>query len=372
MLNKVKINMAGEVIELIIFKYLSGSASEEEAGRLVEWLKQSRENRITYFTLRKIWYSPREEDYSEQYIDDSWNRLKPTLQIDKKRKDAAIPRTNFRKLAVAATILVLIGVSSFLAIQLKNLSEYDQTMHISVPLGARSNIILPDGTNVWLNAGSNLTYKSDFGRNQRSVFLNGEAYFDVNPARKSVFTVNTRDLDIKVHGTQFNVKSYHDEDVTETTLVSGLVEISITDPGIRARPVHLEPNQRVVYSRETRSIRVEEEEGEKDEVAGEIIAMVEPELPSKPRLSIASVVNIEQYTSWKDGRLTFNSECLETLAPKIERFYNVNITFLDDSIKTLRYTGTLEEVTIEEVMRAIVSASDISFTIEKNKITLSK
>lgn len=365
--------MSREVIESIIFRYLSGSASEEEAGKLVEWLKQNRENRITYFTLKKIWLNTRNHGYSDKYIDDSWNRLKlrSTLQGSKESKDSGLPRINIRKLAVAATILVLIGISSFLGIQLRNLSEYDQTMYeISAPLGARTNISLPDGTDVWLNAGSNLTYRSDFGRHDRSVSLTGEAYFDVKPGGSNVFKVNTRDVDIRVYGTQFNVKSYPDEDVTETTLVKGLVEVSITDPGIRSQPVFLEPKQRIVYSRATRSILVEEEDQE--EVTEEIIVEEMPEIPSRPRLSVSNVVSIDEYTSWKDGRLTFRSESLETLAPKIERFYNVNISFSDDSIKALRYTGTLEEVTIEEVMRAIANSSEINFKIEKNQITLSK
>ena len=361
-----------ENIESVILRYLSGSAKEEESERLIEWLKESRENRITYFTLKKIWLNNQEEAYSGKYVDESWNRLKlrTTLQCQKKIKDDELPRINIRKHAVAASILMLIGISSFLGIQLRSLSEYDQTMYeISVPLGARTNITLPDGTNVWLNAGSNLTHRSDFGRKDRSVKLIGEAYFDVSPRGSSLFTVNTRDLDVKVYGTEFNVKSYPDEDVTETTLVSGLVEVVITDPDIRAQPVRLEPNQRIVYSRDTRMISVSEEELE---VAEEIILEDKPELPVQPRLSVSNIINIDEYTSWKDGRLTFRSESLETLTPKLERFYNINIIFLDASIKDLRYTGTLEDVTIEEVMRAIASASNINFKIEKNQITLSK
>ncbi len=362
-----------ENIETTIFRYLTGSASEEDSGRLLEWLKESRENRITYFTLKKIWINTRNDGYTEKNIDDSWNRLKlrTTLQDSKKSKDTGLPIINIRKLAVAATILVLIGISSFLGIHLRNLSEYDQTMvEISAPLGSRTNMILSDGTNVWLNAGSNLTYRSDFGRKDRSVSLTGEAYFDVSPGGSCVFTVNTRDMDIRVYGTQFNVKSYSDEDVTETTLVRGLVEVSITDPGIRAQPVSLEPNQRIVYSRDTRRLSLEDKVEEKP--TEKIKVEDEPEPPSKPRLLVSNVVDINEYTSWKECRLTFRSEKLETLAPKLERFYNVNITFLDDTIKTLRYTGILEEVTIEEVMRAIASASDISFKIEKNQIILSK
>ncbi len=365
-----------ELIETIIYKFLDGSATCEESREFTEWLNESRENRRHYFAIKRIWIENKDIPDKEKITEDSLNRLKlrTTLQISKESKNPDLPRINFWKLSIAATILLLLGVSSFLGIKLKSLSDFDQTLHeISVPLGARSNVILPDGTNVWLNAGSNLSYRSDFGRLNRDVSLTGEAYFDVSPDKGSVFTVNTRDAHIRALGTQFNVKSYPEEEVTETTLVNGLVEIAITDPGIRAQPVLLKPNQRIIYSRDTRRILVnEEEEEEVIEETKEIVAKDEPELAIQPRIVIADVIDVSEYTSWKDGRLTFRSESLETLVPKLERFYNVNISFQDDSIKELKYTGTLEEVTIEEVMRAIASASDIRFRIDKNNIILNR
>jgi len=364
-----------EKIESIIFRYLSDCATENESDILTEWLSESRENRITYFTLKKIWLSNQEEGYNEKHINDSWNRLKfrtilQNHQSQERTLSSGLFRINMRKLAVAATILLLLGISSFLGIRLSILSDLDHSItEITVPLGARSNITLPDGTNVWLNAGSNLIYRSDFGRKDRSVSLTGEAYFDVKNMERLIFTVNTRDLDVKVYGTQFNVKSYPDENVTETTLVKGSVEVSLTDPGIRAQPVRLEPNQRIVYARYTRSIVVNEKE---EGVAEDTISKVEPKLSVMPRMMVADVADVNEYTSWKDGRLTFRSEPLETLATKLERFYNVKISFQHDSIKELKYTGTLNEVTIEEVIRAIASASNIKFEIEKNQITLKK
>ena len=117
---------------------------------------------------------------------------------------------------------------------------------------------------------------------------------------------------------------------------------------------------------------VNEEEKEVAEETEEIVTEDEPELSVKPRIMVADVIDMKEYTSWKDGRLTFRSESFETLATKLERFFNVKISFQDDSIKELRYTGTLEEVTIEEVMRAIASASDIRFRIDRNNIVLSR
>jgi transmembrane sensor len=142
--------------------------------------------------------------------------------------------------------------------------------------------------------------------------------------------VNTRDLIIRALGTEFNVKSYPDEDATETTLVSGIVEIAVTDEGIASRPVLLKPDQRIIYSR-AKGILLARPGETKDEKV-EVIDKIE-ELDQKPSLQISQIGSTEEYTSWKDGKLVFRSETLENLSRKIERFYNVNIFFEDDSIK---------------------------------------
>ena len=361
-----------ENIESIITKYLAGTASDAESRILFEWLKESKCNRTAYFSFKKIWLEANEFGYSEQFVEESLERLRlrTALLSDEPNKPFYHIRLNTKRLAVAATILVLICTTSFFAYRLSSLTGSISTPHeVSVPLGSRTNITLPDGTNVWLNAGSSLSYRSDFGIRNRSVSLIGEAYFNVQAGVGSVFTVNTRDLDIKVFGTQFNVKSYPDEDITETTLVSGLVEVSITEPGIRAEPLRLKPNQRIVYSRSKNEVLVETKD---TDISGRVPAKVRPDAVAQASLSVSSVADTDEYTSWKDGRLIIRSESLENLRPKLERFFNVNITFLDDSIKSLKYSGTLEEVTIEEVMRAIARASNIQFTIDKNHITLSK
>jgi transmembrane sensor len=166
-----------EQIESIIYKFLAGSASEEENEQLTEWLTESNENRLYYFTIKRIWLEGKEIPDKIETTNASWDRLKlrTSIQSNIKIKDDNRPHINVRKLSIAATILILIGLSSFLGIKLKSLSEFQKTTHeISVPLGSRSNITLPDGTSVWLNADSKLTYRSDFGSRNRDVTFRGK------------------------------------------------------------------------------------------------------------------------------------------------------------------------------------------------------
>ena len=354
-----------------IYKFLTGLASEEESSRLIEWLRESNDNRRQYFAIKRIWLESVEAPDKEKAIEDSWGRLRLRTLFQPetvKNRPFSLP-VNFGRISVAATILILVGLSLFLGIKYNNLSSYQYTTHeIFVPIGSRSNITLPDGTNVWINAGSKLVYSSDFGRRERSVSLTGEAFFDVSHDQSSVFTVKTRDIDIRVLGTRFNVKSYPEETVTETTLVEGEIEVIVTDDQIRAKPITLSPNQRVVYSRNMREFVVADD-SKLTENKESTDYKAEPS--QKARVVISNVPHPEEYSSWKDGRLTVRAESLSTLAPKLERFYNVQISFKDDTLKSIKYSGTLEEVTIEEVMKAISRASDIRFSIDKNQIILS-
>ncbi len=361
-----------DAIGNVICKFLSDSATQEESENLVKWLKESQKNRFHYFAVKRIWQEGHANINENEFLENSLERLSLRLALsDKdKNKDNNSFKFSFKQISVAATILILIGISSLLGIKLMNLSEFNQNQYeISVPLGSRTNIILPDGTDVWLNAGSKLIYNSDFGRRDRSVSLIGEAYFDVNKHDNFVFTVNTRDLDIRVHGTEFNVKSYPEEDITETTLVSGRVEVLLTEEGSRVpQSLFLLPNQKMTYFRDGRkTIGLVEEK----QIPEEATVKAEPEYSAAPAVIVSDVVETEEYTSWKDGRLIFMSESLETLAKKLERFYNVQISFQDETIKNLSYTGTLEEVTIEEVLRAIARTSRIKFSIDKNQIVIS-
>ena len=328
----------------IIGKFLSGTASTDESRELMEWLKENKENRKYYFSIKRIWLAADESRENKDLVDDSWERLKlrTVLSGNKTLKRNGKIKNTLKKVSIAASVLLIIGLSAFLALKLNITSGFDQTVHeITVPFGSRTTISLPDGTKVWLNAGSTLTYKSDFGRGNRNVTLSGEAFFDVKSFTGSFFIVNTDGMNIKVLGTQFNVKSYPEDNVAETTLITGEVEIDVIHESKIFSPVILSPNQSMKYSKDGDTVILKNEK-ETDELA-----------------------------SWREGRLVFRSESLDNIARELERFYNVEISFLDENIKNYSFSGTLDEIAIEEVLKAIASASPINYSIENNKILLS-
>jgi transmembrane sensor len=361
-------------IEQIITKFLEGTFSDIESELFTKWLKESRENRESYFAYKNIWLEAKTPE-DQDFVDHSWSRLR--LRTILQENDRHALTTGWRdylvRFSIAASILVLIGISLYFGSETRRLSCVEQMVHeIHVPLGSRTSITLPDGTHVWLNAGSSLTYNAGFGRRNRDVSLVGEAYFDVREQKSIPMMVQTRDLNIRVMGTKFNVKSYPEENKTETTLVSGQIEVLMSSGGDPTRTIMLARNQRLIYTHDKNSVVFENAtKSEHADVMTEEDKAPE-RLAVRPGIVLSNVRNTHEYVSWKDGKLVFRSEPLKTLVPKLERFYNVNIYFKDASIQEHLYSGTLKDVTIEEVLRGISVTSGIRFEIEKNQITLSK
>ena len=206
-----------------------------------------------------------------------------------------------------------------------------------VPAGQRARIKLPDGTFVWLNAGSVLTYPSIFGE-ERKVYLKGEGFFDVAKNEKSPFIVSTGTLDIRALGTQFNVFCYPDAGLISTSLIEGSVKVY--HPEDEANGVVLKPNQQLVYDRQSfQTIQMKNEDD----------------------------------LLWKDGIYNFKSERLESILKKLELYYDVKIVVKSPEILSYRYTGKFRQRDgVVEILRIIqkIHHFKMSENDERNIVTL--
>ena len=181
------------------------------------------------------------------------------------------------------------------------------------------------------------------------------------------FYVRTTDINIKVLGTKFNVKSYPDEDIIETTLISGEVEIQGKVEKRNATALKLYPDQKATFSKKERVIRLQDKTREirsQPSAVKPVNILKTDELIKKetPRIEIC----------WKENLLVFNDEPLESLERKLERWYGVEIELEGRNVKNLRFTGTIANETIEQAMKALKIASDIDYEIDKKKIRIWK
>jgi transmembrane sensor len=222
---------------------------------------------------------------------------------------------------------------------------------IIVPVGEKSQVILSDGTHVWINSGSHFKYPVNFGQISRDVSLEGEAYFDVKKHGRSTFAVSTRDARIEVLGTAFNVKAYPEDRKTQTTVVRGLVRVESNEKGVE--PVLIRPNQMAVLN-ETQRTELNK-------------------VNKINRLSVVNKVNSMVITSWKDQMLVFADETFEDIAIKMERWFSMKIRIEDDQLKLERYTGKfVHNETVYEVLEAIKLTTPIKYTVKNEEIVIKR
>ncbi len=357
-------------IETLFLAYLEGKISSEDELFLLEWLKNNPDAIKNFNDFRRIWnLSEMAGTLGNDAIELEWIQLRERINSGK-GSEVVINRGFLYWLPRLAAVFLLGALLSFFAAYLlMNPQNQELTYHeINTPPGAKSKVTLPDGTNIWLNAGSNLRYSNEYGKKERLVHLTGEAYFDVFHNASKLFLVKTSELNIKAYGTAFNVKSYPEEGTIETTLIEGSIGVTRTTFANKKNDeVLLEPNQRVVYYRKTKAVetrQLEEEEADAPESS--------PVKREEKKLTylISKGIDTKEYTSWKDGTLFITSESLSDLAIKLERKYDVKIHFENQRLKDLKFTGSLENETVEQVIDAIGIAAKINYTIEDRDIWL--
>ncbi len=190
-------------------------------------------------------------------------------------------------------------------------SKAPELNQLVIPYGNTSEIILPDGTKVYLNAGSRLVYPDYFADKNREVFLVGEAFFEVEHDENHPFIVQTTDLRVKVLGTQFNVSAYPSDNVIETVLTQGNVRIEKNNGGFFSETSDLKPGELAAFNKKTKQ-------------------------------TVVHMVNPDNYVLWKDGILKFESTDFSRIVKKLERFYNVGFRYDNPMLGTIKISGKLE------------------------------
>lgn len=241
---------------------------------------------------------------------------------------------------------------------------------IATKSGEKAEIKLSDGTKIWLNASSKLRYPSNLQGKQVHVYLQGEAYFDVAHNKKRLFQVHASDLNIKVLGTAFNVKSYPEDKIVETTLIRGKVRIEGKTKEANDYVILL-PNQKASYVGNNSKLIVTESVSKNIQDRSDDIPQVRA-LASKTNATIilSNNVNTKFETSWKDGRLDFADEEFVSLVIKMERWFGVKIEIADVQLEKVRYTGTFEKETIEQALHALSTSLPFRYKIFKDSVTI--
>ena len=206
---------------------------------------------------------------------------------------------------------------------------------IKTPVGGQYRVVLSDGTKVWLNSGSSIKFPVTFVGNERSVEIEGEAYFEVAKDKKKPFKVFSDDQVVEVLGTHFNVNAYKDEANIKTTLAEGSVKVS--SDGISNM---ITPGQQARLSRKSHAMNI-------------------------------VAVDTDAAISWKDGLFVFNDEDIHSIMRKVSRWYGVEVVFQNDINE--KFGGVISKFeNVSQVLKILEVTETIHFKIEKRRIIVMK
>ena len=310
-----------QINEEVLTAYLRGELNAAEAAAVEAWYDASAANRRL---LGEIYYI--------LYVND---RINDTVGIDVerslrqfKRRMHAGRRISLRRItlraAAAAAVAVILLAGGVTTVSLSK--RLAQPLTVITHLGERSQVVLPDGTKVWLNSASSVEYIAPFFSRERRVKMDGEAYFEVQHDAQAPFVVSTNGLDIKVLGTRFNIRNDDNDHSITTVLLEGAVKAYAS--GDEKAAVRLRPSQQLVFDTRTGAMRLTDE-------------------PSADR-SI----------NWIDGRFCFEHDTFAEIVAELKRYYNVDVRFMDDALRSERFSGDFR---VEDGIYHIMSVLQLTY-----------
>jgi ferric-dicitrate binding protein FerR (iron transport regulator) len=311
-------------------KYLNGGASHEEVSLLIHWLNADG----PFYAWADEQWKFASPDISPELRKELFGKIKAEAGIDEDRpvlKSHALSHW-FTRVAVLLLLLLTTGASIyFYQITQQRIKE----MVVSVEKGQKANIVLPDGSKVWINSGSELRYTYHLDRYMCDLHLKGEAYFEVKPDKHAPFVVHTDDFSVEALGTSFNIKAYPDEKQASVVLMTGKVEVSCV-----GKTCLLQPNDRLVYNK------------------------------ADSLISLSVMEDAANYAYWKDNVLRFRSETFENIVKTLERCYNANIVFESEELKNYRFTGNPGNTSLESILQILSLTSPLSYEVADGQIIL--
>lgn len=360
----------------------------ENEEKILQLINKFISNRLTDNELEELYTILNSSEYEVplfKQLANSWNNMQEPAEIDTialhssmlkhltneeqiKESSAIQQYTKVNWLTVAKYAAVfLIAFLSFWLIDngikstnkpLKVASgKYESINQLSVRDGSRSTLTLSDGTAIILNSGSTVKYPSTFTDKSRDIYLSGEAYLDVTSDPENPFIVHVDDYQVKVLGTTLNIKAYPDENIIETTLLTGAAEIIYNKHGSGAeKSVSIRPSQKAIIIKGSNEV---------------VINRIKSRAPKSDYISV-NEADTSYIVAWKEDKLIFRNEEFKTVLIKMQRWYGLKFINKYPELNNIRITGKFDKETLEEALRALQLTTPFDYTIEQNLVTITK
>ncbi|HBB00457.1 MAG TPA: anti-sigma factor [Porphyromonadaceae bacterium] len=294
----------------LIYRFFEGKTSYQEEKQIKQWIESSDDHYALFLQERKM--------YDALLLTDTTASLK-------RKKNIILP---YYVAGIAAAILLALIIGGVYLYTLTDKNEQYNT--IFVPAGQRINLILSDNTNLWLNANTTFRYPTKFSKETRTVYLDGEAYFEVSKNERKPFVVKTDEGDIHVTGTSFNVEAYAKYNTFETSLFEGGVDIY--NEGIKL--TSLKPNEKATVQNNN--------------------------------LVISEIINTDKYL-WRQGLIAFNDTKLDEILLSLEKYFDVNIYINSKNLPQHTYTGKFRQSDgIDYALRVLQKSIHFNYVRDDN------
>lgn len=306
----------------LITAYLNNELNKEQRVELEQWVAADTAHKQYFYEMTEVWLAANAASGTQEESNRAFQHFRGRISVLQKKK-----RFSLRFVRVAAAIfagILLLGGGYYWGHNHFDPSSLYAMQTVEVPIGSRSRIVLQDGTVVWLNAGSKLSYTGGFSHQDRHVRLEGEGYFEVTRNEKLPFIVNTSDLDVKVLGTKFSVKAYTDEENIEVILAEG--SVNLLNGNNTGNSLIMNPGQQAIYNKGSRKTCVRK-------------------------------VPASQANDWTTGAHFFNELTLWQIAKQLEKSFDVSIIFRNSNKKNLTFYGDFKNNDSLDDILMIMSSS---------------
>lgn len=337
--------MGNDELKNLLDRFIQNQTSLEEEKRLLHILRDKNTQQKIFAYYQERWNANNDEQVvTPEMQREMWLNIKKRIheQAQQTENSPAAKKNRLFHMPIwmryAAVVLLAVTLSSLLVVsyyQSKNVYAGKDFMVVA-DKGQRASVVLPDGTKVWLNSDSRLTYDVDYGKKDRRVSLSGEGYFEVAKDPEHRFLVNAGNMEIEALGTEFNVKAYQYDKKIVATLFEGSVRATISN----GQSALLKPNQSVIYDNENQHIRY------------------------------GSDRDAAYSRAWRNNEIALNNNTLAEMKEILERSYNVKVEIRSEEIKQYRFSGVIKSNSLNNILEIIGLTAPIAYRFENDTIVL--
>ncbi|MGE4586098.1 MAG: FecR family protein [Mangrovibacterium sp.] len=322
--------MKKDVVQILL-KYLENKCNRDDLKSIIHLIETKENEKELEILLYEYWKNTPSFRHriTENELDQILHSVHHRINLYKNNK--VINRIRYNAVRAAAVLFVPLLITNIWMFSKNSVYIQDNRfITLETPIGSKLKTVLPDGTEVWQNAGTTLKYPVEFTTKNRKVILSGEAYFHVTSDMENPFYVETADGNIKVTGTKFNVSAFPDDKFSSIVLEEG--KISYTSANKEKEPVTLLPKEQIVFIKSSGSL-------------------------------IKQKTDVEKHISWTKGKLIFRDDPLSEVIIRLQRWYNAEITLSDPEKKlgTLTFTMTIMNETLPQVLEYLSQAATLSY-----------